>query len=84
MRSQDRNRSEPSKQSDDEEEKTFAENFTMFDGPDAISPYRFRKDVCYKFILRKFRNYYRDEFILLTGYTRDNKNKEARKDQLKK
>lgn len=34
-------------------------------------------------MLRKFKNHYRDDFTLLTGYVRDSKNKDARREQLK-
>ena len=40
-----------------------------------ISPYRFRKDVCYKFFLRQFKNHYLKK---MTSFDRKNKNKKER------
>ena len=48
-----------------------------------VSPYSLRKDVCYKFVLRNFKNYFRDDFFDSTGFKRGNKNKKDRRKQLK-
>ncbi|CAI2361859.1 unnamed protein product [Moneuplotes crassus] len=47
------------------------------------SPYRYRKDVCYKFILRKFKNYYTKDFTEATNFTSKHKNRDERVRSLK-
>jgi len=82
MKGNEKVRSENSKSSDDED-KNYPDFSMIFEGTQNLSPYRFRKDVRFKFILRKFKNYYKDEFISATNYLRENKNKEERRENLK-
>lgn len=46
------------------------------------SPYRFRKDVCYKFILRKFKNHYTKDFLEVTNFSSKHKSKTERSKSL--
>ena len=80
MKSSEKKRSNSGSQ---EGEGGSEESLPLPDIADGISPYRFRKDVCYKFILRKFRNHYKEDFLFMTGYTKEGKSKQERQESFK-
>lgn len=69
-----------------EEEKKLSEKLAIpiqSIADEGISLYRFRKDVCFKFILRKFKSYYKEDFLFVTGYERSKKDIKERHTSLK-